>query len=487
MPAAQLSPSTIGHRACAVNQPSGETDAAGLPLLKLLSRRSSVPPVSLATALRFSNEWTMIPRRSVERGLTNLVVFGVFYNNILRWYPFPAGRSANDFITLEDNFLGIAVNVALYACILLLTFFDRRSFRIPSFAVPLYLYSAYIALQAPFRPDPTMELVRSLGIVAMMLSASRLAVLLGTDPEFLDHFVKRLWGALASTLFLGVVVGILKSNSVNWGSGRSPAFEQLDRAEFFFFHLLPYPTVALSLAVLSGPRRWRSASSALALVSLALTFALALMTMTRSIIFSCLLVAVAFLLQRSRPWFFAAAAAAIVAALLLPALTRDLAVQTRLNAEEDMDFTTHRATLVALNIEMFLESPLFGLGAQEARRRIQASESIAKTEHGYAIHFSSYGLFALLFIGHVLFSLSVSLRMIWERRSIPRLTPEIKGLRAAFAASAIATAGLGLVWLFGSGSAFYDWMGLFVLSLAPVLWRTPSMGAQASAPAALSS
>jgi O-antigen ligase len=403
------------------------------------------------------------------------------YNNILRWYPFPAGRSANDFITLEDNLFGIVVNLALYAGILLLTLCDRRSFRIPLFAVPLYLYSAYIGVQAAFRPEPAMELVRSLGIIAMMLSANRLAVLLGTDARFLGYFVKRLWGALLGTVFLGVLIGLLKSNSVNWGSGRSPSFEQLDRAEFFFFHLLPYPTVALSLAVLSAPRGWRSASGALALVSLALIFTLALMTMTRSIIFSCLLVALAFLLQRSRPWFFAVATAAVVAALLLPALTRDLAVQTRVNADEDMDFTTHRATLVALNIEMFLESPLFGLGAQEARRRILASESIAKTEHGYAIHFSSYGLFALLFIGHVVFSLGVALRMIWQRLSIPHLTPAMKGLLAAVAASAIATAGLGLVWLFGSGSAFYDWMGLFVLSLAPVLWRSLSVGDQALA------
>jgi O-Antigen ligase len=418
--------------------------------------------------------------------LTGLVVLGVVYNDILRWYPFPAGRSANDFITLQDNLMGIAVNIALYSCILLLTLLDGRSFRIPLFSVPLYLYAAYIALQAAFRPDPAMELVRSLGIIAMMLSANRMAVLLGTDPRFLGYFTKRLWLAFVATLFAGVLIGLTKSNAVNWGAGRSPAFEQVDRAEFFFFYLLPYPTVALSLAALSGPRRWRNASGSLAVVSLALIFGLALMTMTRSIIFSCLLVALAFLLKRSRGWFFAAAAAATFAAFLLPALTRDLAVQTRVYSEDDADFTTHRAALVALNIEMFLESPVFGLGAQEARRRILASESVAKTEHGYSIHFSSYGLFALLFIGHVLFSLSTSMRMIWSRLSLQHLSPEMEGLKTAAGASALATAGLGLVWLFGSGSAFYDWMGLFFLSLAPVLRRSVSFSLPSPTPAALS-
>jgi hypothetical protein len=427
----------------------------------------------------------MIPRRSLERGLTGLVVLGIAYNDILRWYPFPAGRSANDLITLQDNLIGIAVNIALYSCILLLTLLHGRSFRIPLFSVPLYLYSAYIALQAAFRPDPAMELVRSLGIIAMILSANRMAVLLGTDPRFLGYFTKRMWLALVATLFAGVLIGLTKSNSVNWGGGRSPAFEQVDRAEFFFFYLLPYPTVALSLAVLRGPRRWRSASGSLAVVSLALIFGLALMTMTRSIIFSCLLVALAFLLARSRSWFFAAAAAATFAAFLLPALTRDLAVQTRVYSEDDADFTTHRAALVALNIEMFLESPVFGLGAQEARRRILASETVAKTEHGYSIHFSSYGLFALLFIGHVLFSLSTSMRMIWSRLSLEHLSPEREGLKTAAAASAIATAGLGLVWLFGSGSAFYDWIGLFFLSLAPVLRRSVSSRLPSPAPAVL--
>ena len=414
----------------------------------------------------------MISRPQLQLGMIGLATFGILFNNVLRWYPFPPGRSANDLTTLEDNLLGIGVNLSVYAGILALTFLDGKAFEIPISSVLLYLYCLFIGVQSTLRPEPLMELARSLAIVSMILSADRLAVLLSSDPDFLGRFMKSIWVALVGSVALGVLIGLLKSDSVNWGADRSPSFVQTVRAEFFFFHLLPYPTVALSLVQLSGPKGWRGLKGAVAVAALGLVFGLSFMTMTRSIVFSCVLVALVFLFDRSRRSFLLILPAAALVAYLLPEYTRELATRSRLYADSDVDLTTHRAALVALNLRMFAESPLVGLGAQESRRRIQESESVAKTEHGYTIHLSSYGAFASLFIGYVLLSLAVSSSVIWSRRLPTGFAPDALPLVLASAACAIATAILGLVWLFGSGTAFYDWMGFLLLSLAACLgWR----------------
>ncbi len=412
----------------------------------------------------------MLGRQQLQAVLCAIVGFGVLYNNVLRWYPFPAGRSANDLASLEDNLFGIVVNVSLYCMILLLACSDSQSLRVAPTSVPLLLYSTFVLAQVVLRPDPLMELARSFALVVAMLSADRLATLLSADASFFSRFLRWLWLAWVGSVFLGLCIGLLKTDSVNWGAmyGLS-SFAQSNRAEFFFFHLLPYPAVGLSLAILTAPN-CRRLEGMVALASVVVIMGLASLTLTRSMIFSCLLVLLLFLYQRSRRSVWVLVALALAGVLLVPGAVQDLAIRARVySPDPDVDLTNARAALFAVDIDTFYASPFVGVGAQEARRRVSESESKAKTEHGYTGHLSSYGVVGVLFFVFVLRSVAISLRMVLgDRRPGGAGGPPWS---IAVAAAAIATAGLGTVWLFGSASAFYDWLGFLFLSLPGLVYR----------------
>src|SRR4051812_7097635 len=96
--------------------------------------------------------------------LANLLVcFGIFFNDILRWYPFPEGRSLNDLKSIEDNILGIVNNGLTYTAILGLLLLTRRVRRQPfdRHSLLIYGYCAFILCQPLLRPDPRTEMLRA--------------------------------------------------------------------------------------------------------------------------------------------------------------------------------------------------------------------------------------------------------------------------------------------------------------------------------------
>src|SRR2546428_2950211 len=101
---------------------------------------------------------TVAPSQRVRIVLFWIVAGGILYNNLLRWYPFPAGRSANDLASLGSNLAGIVVNVAIYCALVVGVLFSGATPLLARRSRLLQGYCLYLALQAPFRADPVGEI-----------------------------------------------------------------------------------------------------------------------------------------------------------------------------------------------------------------------------------------------------------------------------------------------------------------------------------------
>ena len=412
-------------------------------------------------------------RRHIElsvpiwRILILLVCAGIVFNNLLRWYPFPAGRSANDMTTLDTSMLGIIVNVFLYSAILAVVVLIRSSRLRHYRSWPLLLYCLYLALQVPFRANPPIEALRSWAMILMLLSADWLAAVVISSPRRAVPLLRSIWWTMVATLVIGLVIGLALEDSVNWGNDLSPSFAQTARAEFFFFHVLPHYGFALSLAVMVLTRRRPGVRFLAALVTAALIPALALRTMTRTMIFSLMLVALVFMFRYARRSLLLVSAVGVLSLLFWPAAMSGVADRLRVSAflssDPGVDATNGRLFLVMTNLQSFRDSPVFGQGAVEARRRVEVSASRAKSEHGYSLHLASSGVFSLLLFAYVVQGLAAGIRIVLRREQ-----GSVGPFGVAIAAVAITSFFTGFFWTFSSATAFYEWVGIFFVSAARV-------------------
>jgi hypothetical protein len=271
---------------------------------------------------------------------------------------------------------------------------------------------------------------------------------------------------------VGLLIGILLKDAVNWGNGLSQSFENQNRAEFFFFYVLPHSAFALSLAVLLGTYRRPGVLFLAALLTIAVITVLAARTMTRTITFSLLLIALVFLFRFARRTLFAVGAVLMIAAAAWPGAALQVASQLRVAdffaSESSVDVTNGRLFLVLTNLQSFAESPVVGQGAVEARLRVEASGSRARTEHGYSIHLASSGLFALFLFAYVLQGVGAGLQILLKWKRVPQ--DPFGSYAVAIAGLALASFVTGFFWTFSSATNFYDWVAVFFVSAARVLW-----------------
>lgn len=403
--------------------------------------------------------------------LIGLVCAGIVFNNLLRWYPFPPGRSANDMATLDTNLLGIVVNVFLYAAILLTVIFTR-SFRLLQYrSWLLVLYCAYLALEVPFRASPLSEAARSGAMILMLLSADWMAAVVVSSARHASLFFRSVWWTMVLTVVAGLVVGLFLPDAVNWGSDRSPSFAQTVRAEFFFFYVLPHYGFALSLATVMLTMRRPGVRFVIALGAAVLVLVLAVLTQTRTMIFSLLLVALVFLFRYARKTLVMVTAVLVVSSACWPAALAKvgdhLRVSPFMTADSAVDATTGRLVLVMINVQSFRDSPIFGQGAVETRRRVEVSDSIAKSEHGYSLHLASSGVFSFLLFAYVIQGLIAAMKILLRGDHGPG-SPVIGPYAIATAAVAMASFVTGFFWTFSSATAFYEWFAIFFVSAARV-------------------
>jgi O-Antigen ligase len=423
------------------------------------------------------------PSPYVRLLLLALVCLGIVFNNVLRWYPFPPGRSANDMGSLASNLLGILVNLLVYAAILAAVLWSNSSLLLRRRSRALELYCVYLVAQIPFRADPFAEAYRSVAMVVMLLSADWLATVVIGFPGYAERFLRRVWWTTAGTVLVGWIIGLTLPDAVNWGQGRSPSFEVQNRGEFFFFYVLPHYGFALSLAVLADHTRRTRVQLLVALATVVLVATLAELTMTRTIVFSLLLVGAVFLFRYARKTLFVLIAAGIVAAFIWPGAVTNVAERLRVSAffsdESGVDATTGRLELVMTNLRSFADNPLFGQGAQEARRRAEATGSMARTEHGYSLHPASSGLFSLLLFGYVIRGLIAGIRIVMRPGSAAR---EVGPYGVAVGALALTSVITGFFWTFSSATSFYDWLAVFFVSAARVTWQVSHQMRQPALP-----
>jgi hypothetical protein len=380
--------------------------------------------------------------------------------------------------TLDDALIGIVVNVLLYTAIIVGVIFSTWP-TLPKYrSRPLQLYCLYLALQAPFRSDPAVELVRSLSMIVMLLSADWMAAIAVGLPRYANRLLRSMWWTMAGTVAIGIVIGLVLRDSVNWGNDLSPSFAQTLRGEFFFFHVLPHYGFALSLAVLVSTMRRPGLRFLVALGSVVVVPVLAARTTTRTIVFGVLLVTLVFLFRYARKTLLAAGIGLALALVLWPSAGASVADRLRVSSfvssDPGVDPTNGRLALVLTNLRSFRDSPIFGQGAVEARRRVEVSDSRAKSEHGYSLHLASSGLFSVLLFAYVIQGLIAGIKIVLHRERAwpPR---DVGPYEIAIAAVAIASFFTGFIWTFSSATAFYEWLAIFFVSAARVTWQMISI------------
>jgi hypothetical protein len=404
--------------------------------------------------------------------ILGLIVIGIFFNNILRWFPFPEGRSANDLSTLDDTIYGIVVNLTTIACILLLILFERSTRRFSVHSALLVSYCTYIAAQAAFRDHAIMEILRAASWILMLLSADLVGSVLCSTPTGSRLFIGTLFWSLVATTALGLGIAAVLPGSVNWGLGISNSYTQSARGEFFFLWIPPVLTAALSTCYLGKASSTGPKSRAMAILILTAASALCTATLTRTYVFGIILVLSLILFARTRYAWVAISAACILVFVLVPELFFSLMTSLRIYVDPSVDFTNGRNDLNAFLLDLFSQSPLFGVGAQEMRDRIAHAKTYGFTEHGYTSHLASYGIFALLFFGYMIYGAISSANLLFVTRRNRTLLHTQLGIDATAAASlSIFTIVSGFVGLLGAASSFGDWLGIVFVSMTVGLNR----------------
>ena len=137
--------------------------------------------------------------------------------------------------------------------------------------------------------------------------------------------------------------------------------------------------------------------------------------------------------------------------------------------------TGGRLFLVLTNLRSFRDAPIFGQGAVEARRRVEASKSVATSEHGYSLHLASSGVFSFLLFAYVIQGLTAAIKIVLIRDNASAPSG-IGPYGIAIAALAMTSCVIGFFWTFSSATAFYEWLTIFFVSAARVTWQMVGPG-----------
>jgi hypothetical protein len=396
-----------------------------------------------------------------------LIVVGILFNNILRWYPFPAGRSANDLSTLEDNYIGIVVNISLFSLVLLLLLFERSTFRVSWTSLLLFGYCLYIAIQTLFRDNQAMEALRSASWIAMLLSAERAGHYFGSSPERIRVFQSTVLLGLIFTTVLGLAVAMYMPGSVNWGLGYASEFTQSARGEFFFLWIPPVVTAALATDYIGRNNALDPRVRAVATVTLVIATILCGITLTRTYVFGIVLVVMIVLYGRTRYAWFAVIICGVLGCIAYPEVIFNLLASFRILLDPNADFSTGRFDLNKFLLDTYFQNPVFGTGAHEMRYRISTANTIGTTEHGYTSHLASYGSFAGLFFAYLFLAGWSAVKLVHDGRRFGKTQDSVneRALGIAAASLSIFTVLSGLVGLLGAASSFADWLGLIFVSM----------------------
>jgi hypothetical protein len=426
------------------------------------NRRLSESPANpyAATAYGESSQW-------LAASLAIILVGGCLFNNIIRWYPFPVGRSANEVVGLEDNLAGIIVNISFFG-VALISAMIAGGARVPKGAASLVgVYCAFILGQAFVREEVLLEALRSLAWTMHFAGAIYLGDLVGRRPALLRQSLGLLLAGQCASVVCGLAIAVAKPGSVNLGMGHSWEFHQYSRGEFFFLWVPPVLTVALGVAwlrVRGGGVVWRRWVVAGVVATVVL---LSLLTMTRTFVFGILLVLLAAGVYVKRFSVMAVVSGVVGAVFISERVFTDALLFLRVISDDPLvEFTGGRQELNVLLLETFLGSPWIGVGAQEVRGVIATSAVLAKSEHGYTSHLASFGVVATLYFIYMAHAAMCALRELWKiligryERGL-----EMVPVVACLAGLALFTVSSGFIGLLGAASSYGDWLGVFLIQV----------------------
>ena len=396
--------------------------------------------------------------------ILSITFLQLVYNNLIQWFPFTAGKSQNDLTTINDNIISIVINLGFYSLFLIILFNVRPRLEILyKHSKIIYIYCIFILLQSIFRSNLTMELIRSISLIIMLISADWLGKYCAYNLNYLQNHMLVKWKILVSIIFLGIAIGVVIPGSVNWGGGLSLDFIS-ERAEFFFFSPAPFVVFALSLMILKI--NFSKLSYIFTFLFSILVLILSIRTENRSLLIVLSLISIIFLFNYNKNIIILIASVGCLIVFFNLNLLNEFGIINRFfDSDENFDITTGRLDLNIIIFDLFMESPLFGRGAEDIRGIIWASNSKAKTEHGYIMHLGEFGLFGILFYFYVIKSIYSSLLII-NREPIKFNNLRLnKPLFLAVAALALSWGVLGFIGVFGSATSFIDWYAIFTLSL----------------------
>jgi hypothetical protein len=393
-----------------------------------------------------------------------ITLFQLLYNNIIHWFPFTAGKSQNDLYTIDDNIVSIVINLGFYSLFLIILFNVRPRLEILyKHSKIIYIYCIFILIQSIFRSNLTMELIRSVSLIIMLISADWLGKYCAYNLSYLQNYMLVKWKILVSIIILGIAIGVVMPGSVNWGGGVSSDFIS-ERAEYFFF--FPAPFVVFSLSLMVFKIKFSKFSYIFSFLFTILVLILSIRTETRGLLIVLSLIFIIFLFSYNKNAIILIAIAGCLSVFLNLNLLDELGIINRFfSSDQNFDITNGRLDLNVIIFDSFMQSPLFGRGAEDIRAIIWASNSRAKTEHGYIMHLGTYGLFGILFYFYVVKSIYSSILIINREATKLNNLRLNKPLFLAVAAQALSWGVLGFIGVFGSATAFADWYAIFILSL----------------------
>jgi hypothetical protein len=388
----------------------------------------------------------------------------IFFNSILRWYPFPVGRSQNDQKGLEDNLAGIVFNSIVFLVLSLISFTTKLGKKNFDHSIIIYLYCIIVMVSAFFREKVDLEIARSLLLCLTLLSADRIGKYIGSSVIRTKLILRYGFFTSAICVFLGLAIGFVIPGSINWGSRAAidaSAFNDTYRAEFFFLYFPAYITFCLGIYNFFEEKNkyLRFCSISVALIVAWLGF----LTATRQVMFSIILISCFYFLNKYKYLFIPILFVAVLA-LNNQDFLSSLGNSLRLTSGDVVnDITNGRGDLNDVNFNSFFSSPFIGVGAEGARENIAFSNSVARSEHGYSIHLASYGIFSLLFYFYVFYSCWQSLNIYFRGKTKNNLVLVNSSLALSVALN-------GFVGTFGAFTGFPDWFSLFLISLNYAVW-----------------
>jgi hypothetical protein len=405
-----------------------------------------------------------------------MLVLGAIFSyvclqNFFKWLPFSPGRSANDLLSLQDNYPSIIGSLLLFATILLaLARPVLKELKLTTLDYVVGAFCVFLFLQVAIRDSHLRELVRSCALFASISSSVLLGKYFAAEERRLRWLLTTLkWSLLFSTIF-GCAVALIRPAAVNWGSlsGLACVGTMPCRAEFFFFSITPVILVSLLWRSFSRERKYSMAQ-------LAAGFAvavLALLTRTRQFM---LTIAVSGLLsfmmwaksRRSRLLTLLIGAIAVTLALAVIGFPfiKTILQYSRLVPEPEAlaldphsaDWSSGRLQLLFYLWDLFRQAPIFGLGGDHVRELISHAPLEAKTEHGFAFYLAAYGCFGALFLIYIFWSFLNGLRTLFQV-FIGRVP--IESSVATVAVIALPLFLFGLFGIFGSATNPNDWLCL---------------------------